>query len=122
MLGEANAEVAVEDKVIQLLVTAFQDLREGVTAEGVQVERPSSVMSTAEAVSIGLAAGLDAFYYGKKRLSAEHVGRHIATAVMKDSPDDLKKLKHYFDVVVRSRGKKQGGVWGEFLKSRKWLP
>jgi hypothetical protein len=41
--------------------------------------------------------------------------------VLKDSPDDLRKLKHYFDVVVRERSKKKGGLWAELLKSRKWL-
>jgi hypothetical protein len=42
-------------------------------------------------------------------------------AVIKDNPDDVKKLKHYFDVVVRQRGKDKGGVWAELAKARKWL-
>jgi MoxR-like ATPase len=121
LLGESRAEVAVERPVIELLVTAFHDLREGKTGEGVQLEKPASVLSTAEAVSVGMAAGLDAFYYGEGRLTADRLTRHLAGAVLKDSPDDLAKLKHYFDVVVRQRSKAVGGLWTDFLNARKWL-
>jgi MoxR-like ATPase len=122
LLEQSAVELSVDRSVIELLVTAFQDLREGKTAEGVQVEKPSSVMSTAEAVSVAMSAGLDAFYYGGRLLAAEHVARHLAGAVLKDNPDDLSKLKHYFDVVVRQRSKERGGPWSDLLNARKWLP
>jgi MoxR-like ATPase len=121
LLREAAAEVKLDRKVIEVLVTAFHDLREGVTADGVQVEKPAAVMSTAEAVSVALQASLDAYYYGDGTLNSEHVGRHLVGAVIKDNPDDLKKLKHYFDVVVRGRSKDQGGAWADLGKARKWL-
>ncbi|HET6878734.1 MAG TPA: AAA family ATPase [Pirellulales bacterium] len=121
LLAESSVEVTIEREVIELLVTTFQDLRAGVTAEGVQIERPSTVMSTAEAVSVGLQAGLDAYYYGERRLTPEFIGRHLAGSAIKDNADDLKKLKHYFDVVVRERSKTKGGVWESFLKARKYL-
>jgi MoxR-like ATPase len=121
LLGESAADVKLERDVIEVLVTAFHDLREGVTADGVQVEKPTTVLSTAEAVSVALQASLDAFYYGDKRLTPEHIGRHLVGAVIKDNPDDLKKLKHYFDVVVKARGKDGGGLWAELGQARKWL-
>jgi hypothetical protein len=88
----------------------------------VQIEKPTSVMSTAEAVSVAMSAGLDAFYYGQKQLTADSLARHLAGAVLKDNPDDLAKLKHYFDVVVRQRSKDQGGVWSDLMNAKKWLP
>jgi MoxR-like ATPase len=121
LLSEAAANVTIERDVIDVLVTAFHDLREGVTADGVQVEKPTTVMSTAEAVSVALQASLDAFYYSDGKLSCEHIGRHLVGAVIKDNPDDLKKLKHYFDVVVRQRSKDKGGPWAELAKARKFL-
>ncbi len=121
LLSEASADVKVDRNVIEVLVTAFHDLREGVTADGVQVEKPSTVLSTAEAVSVALQASLDAFYYSDGKLSPLHIGRHLVGAVIKDNPDDLKRLKHYFDVVVRQRSKDQGGLWAELAKARKWL-
>jgi hypothetical protein len=120
LLSDAQAKVGVDRDVIEVLVTAFHDLRDGVTADGVQVERPTSVMSTAEAVSVALQASLHAYYYGNGKLTPEHVGRHLVGAVIKDNADDLKKLKHYFDVVVRQRSSK-GGPWAELGKARKWL-
>ena len=121
LLREAEAVAQIDRAVIEVLVTAFHDLREGVTADGVQVEKPTTVMSTAEAVSVALQASLDACYYGDGRLTPEHIGRHLVGAVIKDNPDDLKKLKQYFDVVVRQRSKDQGGPWTELGKARKWL-
>jgi MoxR-like ATPase len=121
LLLEAAAKVQVGRDVIEVLVTAFHDLREGVTADGVQVEKPATVMSTAEAVSVALQASLDAYYYGDGKLTSEHIGRHLVGAVIKDNPDDLKKLKHYFDVVVRERSKTKGGPWADLGKARKWL-
>jgi MoxR-like ATPase len=121
LLDEVDAKVEVGRDVVELLVTAFHDLREGVTADGVQVEKPTTVMSTAEAVSVAFQASLDAFHYGDGTLSPEHIGRHLVGAVIKDNPDDLKKLKHYFDIVVRQRGKDQDSPWAKLGKARKWL-
>jgi hypothetical protein len=120
LLAESAAKATVSREVIEVLVTAFHDLREGVTADGVQVEKPATVMSTAEAVSVALQASLDAYYYGDGTLTPEHIGRHLVGAVIKDNPDDLKKLKHYFDVVVRQRAKELP-PWAELGKARKWL-
>jgi MoxR-like ATPase len=122
LLAESCVQIEIDRSVIELLVTAFHDLREGKTVEGIQVERPSSVMSTAEAVSIAQSAGLDAYYYGQRRLTPDCIARHLAGAVLKDNPDDLDKLKHYFNVVVRKRSKDQGGLWTDLLSARKWLP
>jgi MoxR-like ATPase len=122
LLKEAAAPAVVDQDVVELLVTVFHDLREGVTREGIQVERPSTVMSTAEAVSVGMSAGLDAYYFGDGALRPAHVVRHLGGAVLKDNPDDLKKLRHYFDVVVKGRSQKEGGLWTELLEARKSLP
>ena len=40
--------------------------------------------------------------------------------VLKDNPDDGKKLRHYFDVVVKQRAQRQS-QWKRVLESRKEL-
>jgi MoxR-like ATPase len=122
LLGQAGAPAMIERDVIELLVTAFQDLRTGTTAEGISVEKPTTVMSTAEAVAVAMSAGLDAWYYGTKRLTATEVGRHLAGAVLKDNRDDLQKLKQYFNVVVQKRAKERRGLWADLAKAKKELP
>lgn len=121
LLAAAGVPLTLERDVVELLVTTFHELREGTTAEGKQIERPTTTMSTAEAVSVGLAAGLDAYYYGEQRLTGAHIVRHLAGGVIKDHSDDLKRLRHYFDTVVQQRGQEQGGLWREFYQAKKWL-
>jgi hypothetical protein len=106
--------------VVELLVTAFHDLRDGVTAEGTVIERTSAVMSSAEAVAVGYAAGLDAEYFGEGEVGGEHVARQLIGTVLKDNPDDGKKLRHYFDVVVRQRAK-DDSRWRRVLDARREL-
>jgi MoxR-like ATPase len=117
-----HAQVDVEFGVdaVELLVTAFHDLRSGATAEGVVVEKPTAVMSSAEAVAVGYAAGLDAHYFGDGRVGGEHIARQLIGTVLKDNPDDGKKLRHYFDVVVKHRAQRHT-QWKRVLDARREL-
>ena len=121
LLAASGAPLPVPPDVIALLVTTFHELREGTTADGRQLERPTTTLSTAEAVSVGLAAGLDAYYYGEGALAGHHLVRHLAGAVTKDNPDDLKRLRHYFQTVVQQRGQDEGGAWADYYRARGWL-
>lgn len=117
LLADAGAQATIEQDVIDMLVTAFQDLRNGRTAEGTVVDRPSTPMSTAEAVSVTFSAALDACYLGDGRVRSEHVVRQLLGTVIKDSPDDAKKVRQYFDVVVKSR-LRLGSSWRSFYQAR----
>lgn len=120
LLRESEIKVECPNDVLDLLVTTFSDLRHGRTEEGTVVEKPSTVMSTAEAVAVSHSAALDAAYFGNGRLESGHVARQLLGTVLKDNPDDLKKLKHYFDVVVKARGK-GSKAWQQFYEAKKWL-
>ena len=120
LLRESGVQVECPPDVLDLLVTAFHDLRYGRTNEGTVVEKPSTVMSTAEAVAVGHSAALDAAYFGSGRLEGAHIARQILGTVLKDNPDDLKKLKQYFEVVVKVRGK-GSKAWQQFYEAKKWL-
>ena len=120
LLRHAQIEVELGVDVIDLLVTAFQDLRNGTTAEGVVVERPTAVMSSAEAVAVGYAASLDAHYFGNGEVGGEHIARQLIGTVLKDNPDDGKKLRHYFDVVVKQRAQRHA-QWKRVLDARREL-
>jgi len=122
LLGEAGVSIKMDRDVVEVLVMAFQDLRTGTTAEGIAIERPTTVMSTAEAVAVAMSAGLDAFYYGTKRLTPLEIARHLGGAVMKDSADDLARLKQYFSVVVTRRSSERRGLWADLAKAKKALP
>jgi MoxR-like ATPase len=117
LLAHAEIDTRLTTDVVDLLVTAFHDLRDGVTANGVVVEKPTAVMSSAEAVAVGYAAALDAHYFGDGEVGGEHVARQLIGTVLKDNPDDGTKLRHYFDVVVKPRAKRDK-LWKAVLQTR----
>jgi MoxR-like ATPase len=117
MLHHSGAQAAVAADVIDVLVTTFMDLRKGRTEEGTVVEKPSTAMSTAEAVSVAYGAALEACYLGDGRLRGENVARQLVGTVLKDSAEDAKKVRQYFDVVVKNRAKRSE-VWKSFYDGR----
>jgi MoxR-like ATPase len=117
LLEHAGARADVAPDVIDVLVTTFMDLRKGRTEEGTVVERPSTAMSTAEAVSVAFAAGLEACYLGDGRLRGENLARQLVGTVLKDSAEDAKKVRQYFDVVVKNRAKRNEH-WKSFYDGR----
>jgi MoxR-like ATPase len=122
LLSRSNVKVEIPREVIELLVTSFQELRAGESKEGVRIEKPSTALSTAEAVGVAYAAGLHAFYYGDRRLGPADVVQHLAGAVVKDAVEDLPRLSSYFEVVVKERAKRRGGAWSGLLEAAKLLP
>lgn len=120
LLKRAAIDLHLPPDVVELLVTAFHDLRSGTTEEGVVVDRPTAVMSSAEAVSVAYAACLDAHYLGDGRVNGAHIARQLIGTVLKDNPDDGKKLHHYFDVVVKPRAQRLA-QWKPMLEARREL-
>jgi MoxR-like ATPase len=117
LLQQTGAKAAVDRAVIDVLVTTFMDLRKGRTEEGTVVEKPSTAMSTAEAVSVAFAAGLDASYLGDGGLCGAHLARHLVGTVLKDSEEDAKKVRQYFEVVVKNRARRSEH-WKSFYNAR----
>ena len=120
LLADLQVPIVIAPDIVELLVTTFHDLRRGCTAEGTVVERPSTIMSTAEAVATGVSAGLDAYYLGEGAVTSEHVVRNLVGSVLKDNPEDAKKLTHYFSVVVKNRVQNSSS-WEAYYKARMWL-
>ena len=86
-------------------MSTFHEIRNGRTAEGVKVDRASSVMSTAGAVGVGLHSVLFATFFGKGTVEPEHLVINMAGAVVKDNQDDLAVLRNYWEVAVMPRAK-----------------
>ena len=120
LLREAGVPVACPPDVMEVLVSTFQDLRSGASVEGTVVEKPSTVMSTAEAVAVGFSAGLEAHYFGNGAMEGAHIARQLLGTVLKDNPEDAKKLRQYFDVIVKARAKKNR-AWQSYWEARKFL-
>jgi MoxR-like ATPase len=106
----AGAAYTVDDAVLDALVTVFRDLRSGRSGEGWDVERPGTVMSTAEAVQVAVSLGLAAAYLpGGDALDL--VPGHLLGVVRKDDQNDHARLLGYWDGPVRRRAEDGSAMW-----------
>ncbi|MHC9538509.1 MAG: AAA family ATPase [Vulcanimicrobiota bacterium] len=119
MLQQAAIPITLKPPVIELIVTTFHELRNGKTAEGQALEQPTSAMSVAEAIACAFSTAVHAYYYGDGDAGPEQIVNHLAGTVLKDAPEDLQKLRHYFDHAVRE---KKGAHWKAYHEARKSLP
>jgi MoxR-like ATPase len=119
MPADAAGGVMGED-VVALLVDTFQELRAGQTREGVRLAKPEAVMSTAEAVNVAHAAALEAVYLDGGRASPAHIARQIQGIVLKDNPEDGKKLRAYVEHIAKERSA-ASAPWKEFYAAARKL-
>ncbi|MCK4120731.1 ATP-binding protein [Ralstonia nicotianae] len=119
-LAGCEARVDVPRDVVALLVTTFQELRAGQTKEGTAIKGLDAVMSTAEAVNVAYAAALQARHFNDGRLTAREIAGQLQGVVLKDSLDDVKRVHHYFDTVVRERGRRDA-QWKAFHEAARAL-
>lgn len=121
MFAANGLDVSVQEDVVDILASTFNELRNGTSFEKAKIQKLSGVMSTAEAVSVYYQSALDAYYYGDGNVSMRSLVQNLMGAVMKENKDDLPKLKEYFNGVIRLKAEKSGGRWKEFYESRNWL-
>ena len=117
-LGEQR--VPMSPKVLDVLVTVFADLRTGTTTSGTPVKRPETVMSTAEAVNVGVAASLSARYLGDGAVRASDIARQLVGVALKGQDEDAKRMRFYIDSVVRERAASSTD-WKDFLTASQGL-
>lgn len=125
VLGRAKANVArsgvefnVDEAVLDAVVTAFRDLRSGRSTEGWAVEKPSTVMSTAECVAIASDLGLQQAYFASDRDILSLVPGYLLGVVLKDNPDDRGKLLAYWDSTIKRRAEGGARLWKRLLELR----
>ena len=118
---ENRIDMEPDEDVAEILASTFHELREGVSSMGHRIDRPSAVMSTAEAVSVYYQTMLSAYYYGDSHMDMGCLVQNLVGAVQKENSDDLEKLRGYFQTVVRDREGKEGGLWNSYYEARKYL-
>jgi MoxR-like ATPase len=117
LLEQAGIPLSLPLDLTEVLVTTFRELRSGQTIDGQTLEPLSTVMSTAEAVSVGYAAGLHSYYYPTQpapSITADRVLQSLWGAALKESEADRKRLRHYFHQVVKGRS---GAQWQAFYQA-----
>lgn len=99
-------------QVLTLLATAFHELRAGMV-EGTAIERPGTVLSTAEAISVACNAAADCWYFGEPRLRPAHLARYLVGTAIKDDDEDRRRFAEYLRIVARRRAGSED--WQDFV-------
>jgi MoxR-like ATPase len=120
LLHSTNVQVPVDEGLLDILVTAFRDLRAGRTVEGWTVEKPGSVMSTAEAVAIAASIGRQAAYFPSQKDPLSLIPGLLLGTVLKDDAQDRARLLAYWDSAVKRRAENSRN-WQRLLELRKDL-
>lgn len=111
VVERVGVPLSVDQKVLEALVTAFRDLRAGRSVEGWAVEKPSTVMSTAEAVGVATSMGLQTSYLdGDAAETWRLLPGYLLGVVLKDDPKDRGRLLSYWDGAVKRRAE-QSELW-----------
>ncbi len=118
VLARVAEPMKVDDAVLLALVTAFRDLRAGRTAEGWSVEKPGTVMSTAEAVGVASSIALQTAYFPGDRDPLGLVPGYLLGVVLKDDPKDRGRLLAYWDATVKRRADQKARVWQQLYEHR----
>jgi len=104
LLSRYDIPVAIEPGILDLLATAFRELRDGKTAEGISVKSPSTTLSTAEAIGTAVDAVLHSRYFGDGKVTSGAIARNLVGSIVKEDAQDLAALKEYVAIVAKKRG------------------
>ena len=118
---ESGIEMTPDEEIAEILASTYHELREGVSSLGHRIDRPATVMSTAEAVSVYYQTMLTSYYYGDCKMGLDCMVQNLVGAIAKENKDDLVKVKDYFETVIKDRSNKIGGLWKEYYAARKEL-
>jgi len=113
LLERYKIPARVEEPVLQLLATVFREMRDGVTAEGVNVQKPSTTLSTAEAIGVAVESAIYSRYFGNGTVTTADIARNMVGSIVKEDLADLKVLKEYISLVAKKRGASDKG-WKAF--------
>lgn len=119
LLERSGVPLTPPDSVIEVLVTTFRELRTGEVEGDSAIEKLSSVMSTAEAVSVAHAVGVRGWFLRGDGGTPADVVECLAGTAAKDNADDLKKIRRYLEQRV---SKRQAAHWRAFYEARHLLP
>jgi len=103
----------IAPSIIKLLATVFREIRNAKTNDGVSLKKPSTTLSTAEAIGTALDAALSARFFGSGDVKAGDIARNLVGSIVKEDLADLDALKEYAVLVAKKRGVKEK-EWLEF--------
>jgi MoxR-like ATPase len=113
LLERYKISAKLEDSVLTLLATVFREMRNGSTSERVSFQKPSTTLSTAEAIGVALDSAIHSRYFGSGAIGVQDVARNLVGSIVKEDLGDLAVLKEYLSLVAKKRAAKDAS-WKSF--------
>lgn len=118
LLASSGVPIKISEDLLDVLVTTFRELRSGHTQEGKTMSTFSTVLSTAEAVSVAHSAGVRSWFLREEQPQAGDLVHSMSGAVAKDDAEDLKRLRTYLEQTVKQRSAQR---WQDLYQARHHL-
>jgi MoxR-like ATPase len=106
LLERYKIPAKLDEPVLALLATVFREMRNGTTSDGITFQKPSTTLSTAEAIGVALDAAIYSRYFGSGAVGVQEIARNLVGSIVKEDLADLQVLKEYLSVVAKKRGAK----------------
>jgi MoxR-like ATPase len=113
LLERYKIPAKLEESVLTVLATVFREMRNGTTADGQSFQKPSTTLSTAEAIGVALDSAIYARYFGSGAVGVVEVAQNLVGSIVKEDLADLQVLKEYLSLVAKKRGAKDAS-WKSF--------
>jgi MoxR-like ATPase len=116
LLARYDIPTTLEPPLLDLLATAFRELRDGKTADGISVKSPSTTLSTAEAIGTAVDAALHSKFFSDAKVTSvtpAAIARNLIGSIVKEDPQDLAALKEYVAIVAKKRAATDK-IWAAF--------
>jgi MoxR-like ATPase len=105
LLVDLGVPSEVPRDVVRLLTTVFSELRRGQTIDGkAKVKSPSTVLSTAELISVVADGALIGSFFGQGQPTIQDCFGALVGTVAKENQADLAVLHEYLETVAKPRG------------------
>ena len=104
LLADLGVPVQVPRDLVKLLTTVFSELRRGQTVDGkAKVKSPSTVLSTAELISVVADGALIGSFFGQGQPTVQDCFGALVGTVAKENQADLGVLQEYLETVAKPR-------------------
>lgn len=118
LMADYRIEAQIPEDLTRVLVTVFQELRQGRTLDGkAKVKAPSTPLSTAEAISVLFNGSILASSFGTGRVTAEELARSLQGVVVREDARDAACVLEYLETVAKNRG----GPWSKLYEARGFI-
>ena len=115
LLADLGMPVQVPRDIVKLLATVFSELRRGQTIDGkAKVKSPSTVLSTAELISVVADGALIGSFFGQGQPTVQDCFGALVGTVAKENQADLAVLQEYLETVAKGRSERP---WRELYQA-----